>query len=110
MVANRRQPADAAPDAPLNRAGLVASVAEYADIPATKAVEAVNAVFRAIEATLRAGQEVRLTGFGTFVIARRKATIGRDPRTGAAIEVGPSTSVRFKPSRSLKEAVGQEGG
>ncbi len=110
MVVKTRQPAEASKTMPLNRAGVVAAVVEDADLPATKAIQAVDAVFRAIEAALRLGREVRLTGFGSFAVARRKATTGRNPRTGAAIEIGPSTSVRFKPGRNLKGAVGQEGG
>ena len=95
---------------PLNRAALVSAVADQADLSAAKAGQAVTAVLGTIEIALRQGREVRLTGFGSFVVTRRKASTGRNPRTGAAIEVGPSTSVRFKPGRSLKEAVGGEGG
>jgi len=95
---------------PLNRAGLVSAVAEQADLSSAKAAQAVGAMLAAIEIALREGREVRLTGFGTFVVSKRKATTGRNPRTGAAIEVGPSSSVRFKPGRSLKDAVGDGGG
>ncbi len=95
---------------PLNRAGIVNVVADQAGLTSAKAGQAVDAVFDAIQTALREGREVRLTGFGSFAVSTRKATTGRNPRTGVAIEIGPSNSVRFKPGRSLKEAVGEEGG
>ena len=94
----------ASAQSPLNRAGLVSVVADQAGLTSAKAAQAVDAVFGAIESALRDGREVRLTGFGSFSVSTRKATTGRNPRTGAAIEIGPSHSVRFKPGRSLKES------
>ncbi|HYZ62728.1 MAG TPA: HU family DNA-binding protein [Acetobacteraceae bacterium] len=93
---------------PLNRTGLIASVAEQAGLTLAKATEAVDAMLGAIQVALQEGREVRLTGFGSFVVTTRKASTGRDPRTGAAIAIGPSASVRFRPGRALKEAVGAE--
>ncbi|WP_279312850.1 HU family DNA-binding protein [Acetobacter sp. AN02] len=93
-------------DKPLNKQELVAAVADEADLPKAKASEVVDAVFGAIENALKNGQEVRLVGFGTFVTAHRKATKGRNPRTGEEIDIPASTSVRFKPGKSLKDAVG----
>lgn len=94
--------------APVNRAGLVASVAEHTGLTTAKAGQAVDSVLRTIEAALRGGREVRLPGFGTFSLSQRKASRGRNPRTGAAIEIGPSLTVRFRPGRSLKESVGAD--
>ena len=90
---------------PLNKAELIATVAEEADLSRVKAVEAVEAVFRTIQVALSSGQDVRLTGFGTFVTARRKAAKGRNPRTGETIDIAASSSVRFKPGKALKDAV-----
>ncbi|MCH4022295.1 MAG: HU family DNA-binding protein [Acetobacter sp.] len=90
---------------PLNKQELVSVVAEESDLPKAKAGEVVDAVFGAIEKALKNGQEVRLVGFGTFVTAHRKATKGRNPRTGEEIDIPASTSVRFKPGKSLKDAV-----
>ncbi|MDG6094591.1 HU family DNA-binding protein [Acetobacter sp. AN02] len=90
----------------MNKQELVAAVADEADLPKAKASEVVDAVFGAIENALKNGQEVRLVGFGTFVTAHRKATKGRNPRTGEEIDIPASTSVRFKPGKSLKDAVG----
>ncbi len=89
----------------VNKAELIETVAERAELPRAKAAEVVDAVFNAIEAALRSKQEVRLTSFGSFVAASRKAAKGRNPRTGEAIDIPASTSVRFKPGKALKDAV-----
>ena len=92
-------------DKPLNKQELISVVADEADLPKAKAGEIVDAVFGAIERALKNRQEVRLVGFGTFVTASRKAAKGRNPRTGEEIEIPASTSVRFKPGKTLKTAV-----
>ena len=85
---------------------LIAAVAARADMPKAKAAEAVEAVLGAVEGALKDGQEVRLVGFGTFAITHRKASKGRDPRTGAEIDIAATTSVRFKAGKGLKDALG----
>lgn len=90
---------------PVNRSDLVYAVAADMDLPMTRAAEAVNAVLSAIEQGLHRGQEVRLAGFGTFSVSARKATTGRNPRTGERIAVGATTSVRFRPGKALRDAV-----
>lgn len=89
----------------MNKMDLVADVAEQTDLSKAKAAEVVDAVFAAIESALKKKQEVRLVGFGTFGTAQRKAGTGRNPRTGEEIKIPASTSVRFKPGKTLKDAV-----
>ena len=91
----------------LSKQDLISAVAEQIDLPKVKTAELVDAVFGTIEKALKEGQEVRLVGFGTFVTATRKATKGRNPRTGEEIDIPESTSVRFKPGKGLKDAVGE---
>jgi len=85
---------------------LIASVADGTDLSRAKAGEAVDAVFDAIKAALKKKEEVRLVGFGTFVAATRKASTGRNPRTGEEMAIPESTTVRFKPGKGLKDSVG----
>ncbi len=85
---------------------LVAAVAEKTGLPRPKAKASVNAVFETLEASLKAGHQVRLVGFGTFLVTDRKAGKGRDPRTGEEIDIPESKSVRFRPGKQLKEAIG----
>ncbi len=89
----------------MNKLDLIAAVADSADLPKAKAAEVVDAVFAAIEGALKKQEEVRLVGFGSFATAKRKAAKGRNPRTGEDIDIPESTSVRFKPGKSLKDAV-----
>ncbi|KAA5614379.1 HU family DNA-binding protein [Rhodovastum atsumiense] len=85
---------------------LVAKVAETADLPRAKAGDVVEAVLAAIQEGLKDSGEVRLVGFGTFETVKRKASTGRNPRTGEQIEIAESTSVKFKAGKALKDAVG----
>lgn len=90
----------------MNKIDLIAAVADKTDLPKAKAAEAVDAVFGAIEQSLKNREDVRLIGFGSFATATRKASTGRNPRTGEEIQIAESTSVRFKPGKGLKDAVG----
>ncbi len=85
---------------------LIAAVADQTELPKAKAAEVVDAVFASIESALRKKEEVRLVGFGSFATATRKASTGRNPRTGEEIQIDESTTVRFKPGKALKDAVG----
>ncbi len=90
----------------MNKMDLIAAVAARTETPKAKAAEAVEAVLSAIEGALKDGEEVRLVGFGTFAITHRKASKGRDPRTGVEIDIAATTSVRFKAGKGLKDALG----
>lgn len=89
----------------MNKMDLISAVADETTLSKTQAAEAVDAVFSAIEVALKTKREVRLVGFGTFQTATRKASTGRNPRTGEEIKIPASTSVRFKPGKGLKDAV-----
>lgn len=87
----------------MNKQDLVAVVAETGELPKARAGEVLDAVFGAIGAALKNKEEVRLVGFGTFLVSHRKAAKGRNPRTGEEIEIAASTTVRFKPGKGLKD-------
>jgi DNA-binding protein HU-beta len=89
----------------LNKNDLVATVASSTGISKADATKAVDSVFQAITAALKRGDEVRLVGFGTFSVAKRSATTGRNPRTGAAIQIPASKQPKFKAGKGLKDAV-----
>lgn len=90
----------------MNKQDLIVAVADAAELPRSKAADVVDAVFGAIEASLKKKQDVRLVGFGTFSLSKRKAGVGRNPRTGEEIKIPASTTVRFKAGKGLKDAVG----
>jgi len=89
----------------VNKTDLVSLVAKNADISKEAATEAVDATFDSIAGALRTGDTVRIVGFGNFQVASRKASTGRNPRTGEAIQIPASKIPKFKAGKALKEAV-----
>jgi DNA-binding protein HU-beta len=89
----------------VNKNDLVAAVADSAGLSKADATKAVDSVFDQITAELKSGSEVRLVGFGTFAVAQRKATTGRNPRTGETIQIAASKQPKFKAGKALKDAV-----
>jgi DNA-binding protein HU-beta len=88
-----------------NKNDLVGLVADKAGLTKAQAGEAVDAVFDAITSSLKKGEEVRLVGFGTFSVSQRKASIGRNPATGAEIKIPASNQAKFKPGKGLKDSI-----
>jgi DNA-binding protein HU-beta len=89
----------------MNKNDLIGAVAEKAEITKGQAAEAVDAVFDSIAGSLKKGDEVRLVGFGTFSVSKRKATTGRNPATGAEIKIPASNQAKFKPGKGLKDSL-----
>lgn len=90
----------------MNKNDLVAAVADTAGLSKADAGKAVDAVFDAITGALKKGDEVRLVGFGTFAVAARAASEGRNPRTGEKISIPASKQPKFKAGKGLKDAIG----
>ena len=89
----------------MNKNDLIASVAGSSGLSKADAGRAVDAMTAAISSALAGGTDVRLVGFGTFSVANRKATTGRNPRTGEAIQIPASRQPKFKAGKALKQAV-----
>lgn len=89
----------------MNKAELIDAVAEASDLSKAQATRAVDAVFDNISNTLKKGEQVTLVGFGTFEVRSRAARTGRNPQTGATIQIAASKAPAFKPGKALKDAV-----
>lgn len=89
----------------MNKNDLVAAVAESTGLSKSDAAKAVDGVFESISGSLSKKEEVRLVGFGTFSVAHRKASTGRNPRTGETIQIKASNQPKFKAGKGLKDAV-----
>ena len=89
----------------MNKNELIAEVADQCDITKAKAAECVDAFCDIIAKSLSKGDEIRLVGFGTFTVSHRKATEGRNPRTGDAIKIAASNKPKFKAGKALSEQV-----
>jgi DNA-binding protein HU-beta len=89
----------------MNKQDLISAVADGSGLTKADASKAVEAVFDSITATLKKGDEVRLVGFGTFSVSKRKASTGRNPRTGEPMEIKASAQPKFKAGKGLKDSV-----
>ena len=89
----------------MNKNELVSAVAEQAGLEKNKAQAAVEAVFSVITSELKSGGDVRLVGFGNFSVARREASTGRNPQTGAEVQIPARTVPKFTAGKGLKDAV-----
>lgn len=89
----------------MNKTELISRVAEKADLSKEAAAEAVDATFAQITSALQGGDEVRIVGFGNFQVTERKASTGRNPRTGDPIDIPASKVPKFRAGKALKDAV-----
>ena len=89
----------------VNKNDLVAAVSDATSLSKSDSASAVESVFDTITSTLTKGEEIRLVGFGTFSVARRAASEGRNPRTGEKIQIKASNQPKFKAGKGLKDAV-----
>jgi DNA-binding protein HU-beta len=92
----------------MRKSDLVKTVAAGVNQPETQVTAVVNATFNAIQDALANGDEVALTGFGTFRISERGSREGRNPQTGERITIPSRKSPSFKPGTQLKRAVSGE--
>ncbi|MDD6919909.1 MAG: HU family DNA-binding protein [Eubacteriales bacterium] len=90
----------------MNKAELIAAVAEKTGVTKKDAEKAVNATISAISESLQSGDKVQLIGFGTFEVRNRKARTGRNPRKpGETIKIPASKAPVFKAGKALKDTV-----
>lgn len=93
----------------MNKAELIAVVAERSGVTKAAALDAVNATLAAVTDELTKGGTVALPGFGNFEVRSRAARTGRNPQTGAEIQIAASKTPAFKPGKTLRMAVNEAG-
>ena len=91
----------------MNKNDLIADVAARTGFSKNDANKAVDAFIDSVIGALKNGDEVRLVSFGTFSVASRAATEGRNPRTGETIKIPASKQPKFKAGKGLKDAVNE---
>ena len=89
----------------MNKSELIDAIASGADITKASAGRALDSTIDAITESLRKGEQVSLVGFGTFNVKQRAARMGRNPQTGASIQIKAATVPSFKAGKALKDAV-----
>ncbi|CAM4117564.1 HU family DNA-binding protein [Helcobacillus massiliensis] len=89
----------------MNKKELIQDVAAATDLPQAQAQEVVSAALDSIIKAVANGDKVQIAGFGTFEPRERAARTGRNPQTGAPVEIAASTAPAFKPAAAFKDAV-----
>jgi len=89
----------------MNKTEFIDAVATKAGMSKVEATGAVDAVLESLTDALKGGDQVTLLGFGTFLVRRREARTGRNPRTGEPLQIAASNIPSFKAGKALKESV-----
>lgn len=89
----------------MNKAELIAAVAENAELTKKDAEKAVKAFIEVVTDELKKGEKVQVVGFGTFEVAERAAREGRNPKTGETMPIAASKTPKFKAGKALKDMV-----
>ena len=89
----------------MNKSELVDAIADGADISKASAGRALDSAIDAITVALKNGDQVSLVGFGTYSVKHRAARTGRNPQTGAEIQISAANVPSFKAGKALKDAV-----
>ena len=89
----------------MNKNDLVAAIVGGTGLSKSDSAKAIDSVFDSIADALKAGEEVRIVGFGSFNVTPRKQSQGRNPRTGEPITIPASNQPKFKAGKGLKDAV-----
>ncbi len=89
----------------MNKSQLVDKISEGADLSKAAAGRALDSFIEAVGGALKAGDQVSLVGFGTFALRERASRTGRNPQTGATIEIAAAKIPAFKAGKALKDAV-----
>lgn len=89
----------------MNKDDLIKNVSNDVGITKADATKCVDAVFSNIVSSLKSGTDVRLVGFGTFLVVNRAATTGRNPRTGESIQIPAKKVPKFRAGKALKQII-----
>ncbi len=89
----------------MTKQDLIEVIAKEANMSKNQANECLNMILDEITKSLKKGQDVVLTGFGTFSVTKRKARMGINPKTGAKLQIPATKAPKFKAGKSLKEVV-----
>ena len=89
----------------MNKQELIAVVADQIGLPRADTARVVEGLLDTITNQLKKGGEVRLVGFGNFSVSRRKASTGRNPRTGEPMNIKATSQPKFRPGKVLKDSV-----
>ena len=87
----------------MNKSELIDALAQGADLTKAQAKKAIDCYHETVTGALAAGNRVELVGFGSFSVTHREARTGRNPKTGAALQIAAKKVAKFKPGKALSE-------
>ena len=90
-------------EAKMNKKQLIAKISSSMNVNKADAERTFDGITEIILSCLKSDEQVKIAGFGTYKVAKRKARVGRNPRTGEQIQIGASQKVKFLPAKALKE-------
>ena len=90
----------------VTRVSITEAIYEEIGLSRKDSADVLDMIIEEIKSELAAGNDVKLSSFGTFSLRKKKARIGRNPKTGVEAEISPRTVISFKPSQILRKAVG----
>ncbi|MCW8935928.1 MAG: HU family DNA-binding protein [Gammaproteobacteria bacterium] len=89
----------------MNKSELIDAIAENSSLSKADSGRALDAVISSVTGALKDNDQVTIVGFGTFLVRQRAARVGRNPQTGAEIQIAAANVPAFKPGKALKDAV-----
>jgi DNA-binding protein HU-beta len=89
----------------MNKAELIEHMAKQADISKAAAARALEALIGGVKSSLKKNKSVSLVGFGSFVVTKRSARMGRNPKTGESVKIKAAKVPKFRPGKALKDAL-----
>ncbi len=89
----------------MTKADFIQAISRKVKLSKAQTGRIVDATFDELKAVLERGDSIAMTGFGTFLVSKRKARTGRNPRTGVPMTIPPSSVPRFRPGKDLKASV-----
>ena len=89
----------------MSKAYLIEKIADDVDVAKVVAERALNSILQNITKVVTKGESVQLVGFGTFSLGKRSARVGRNPKTGEAIQIPAAKTVKFTAGKAFKDSV-----
>lgn len=91
----------------MNKRELIEKMARQTTLTGVQSKEALEMFCKIVEETLKNGEKIQIAGFGTFEAIKKKSRVGRNPRTGEMMDISARCAPKFKPGKTLKDAVGR---
>lgn len=90
------------------KASMIDAICEKIGLPKRESTDVVELLFEMMKKTLQDGQNLKISGFGSFLVRKKKSRMGRNPQTGESMEITARTVITFKPSQILRDELNKD--